>query len=83
MMATGEMMTTRTQAEVEISAQEAALLLKKHVLTVQKMCRQKRLRARKIGGEGPWFIRLSSVVPPKPDEPAPTTTPPDPKPPAG
>lgn len=65
------MASTTTKDDIEIGAKEAAARLDLHPVTVNRMCREGRLKARKIGGRGPWRIRLSSVVdtsPPKPDD---------------
>jgi len=68
-----------TMTTDEISAEEAAARLGLHPVTVARMCREKRLQARKIGGRGPWRIRASALVPsdttPTPQSDGTTSTP--------
>jgi excisionase family DNA binding protein len=37
---------------------EVAPLVKRHKKTVERMCREHRLPATKLGGLGPWLINL-------------------------
>jgi hypothetical protein len=73
-------MTTTTQDGEWMSAQEAAEVLDRHIVTIWRMCRSQRLDAHQVGGSGPWYIRKASIPllskahhrpPPKPD-PAPS-----------